>query len=126
MIILVILLTKIFWTSLLGAIANALSAEVCRPEHNIRQTTIQRNIVLHKCPQENNKYYYLIVKFYMFYKVFFIFNYLRGFDFLVFYCLVIYCLVFYCLAFYCLVIFDLYCDWLKQSHEYLLLIRNLV
>ena len=39
-------------------------------------------------------YYYLIVKFYMFYKIFFIFNYFNGFDFLVFYCLVIYCLVF--------------------------------
>jgi hypothetical protein len=32
-------------------------------------------------------YYYLIVKFYMFYKVFFIFSYFKGFDFLVFYCL---------------------------------------
>ena len=30
-------------------------------------------------------YYYLIVKFYMFYKVFFIFNYFGGFGFLVFY-----------------------------------------
>jgi hypothetical protein len=30
----------------------------------------------------------------MFYKVFVIFNYFRGFDFLVFYYLVIYCLVF--------------------------------
>jgi hypothetical protein len=40
----------------------------------------------------------------MFYKVFFIFNYFMGFDFLVFYCLVIYCLAFYCLA-----TFDLYC-----------------
>jgi hypothetical protein len=34
------------------------------------------------------------------YKVFFIFNYFRGFDFLVFYCLVIYCLA----------TFDLYFD----------------
>ena len=71
----------------------------------------------------------------MFYKVFFIFNYFWGFGFLVFYCLVIYCLVFYCLSFYCLVFyclsfyclatFELYCDWSKQSHEYLLPIRNL-
>jgi hypothetical protein len=72
----------------------------------------------------NITFYYLIVKFYMFYKVFFIFNYFRGFDFLVFYCLVIYCLVFYCLSFYCMATFDLYSDWSKQSHEYVLLIRN--
>ena len=52
-------------------------------------------------------YYYLIVKFYMFYKVFFIFIYFWGFGFLVFYCLVIYCLVFYYLVFYCLATFDL-------------------
>jgi hypothetical protein len=55
--------------------------------------------------------YYLIVKFYMFYKVCFIFNYFWGFGFLVF---------------YCPATFDLYCDWSKQSHEYLLQIRNLV
>ena len=61
-------------------------------------------------------YHYLIVKFCMFYKVFFIFNYFWGFGFLVFYCLV----------FYCLATFDLYCDWSKQSHEYLLPIGNLV
>jgi hypothetical protein len=58
-----------------------------------------------------NVYYYLIVKFYMFYKVFFIFNYFWGFGFLVF---------------YWPVTFDLYCDWSKQSDEYLLQIRNLV
>jgi hypothetical protein len=39
---------------------------------------------------------------------------------------VFYCLVFYCLVFYCPATFDLYCDWAKQSHEYLLQIRNLV
>ena len=71
-------------------------------------------------------FYYLIVKFYMFYKVFFIFNYFWSFGFLVLYCLVIYCLVFYYLAFDCLATFDLYCDWSRQSHEYLLPIRNLV
>jgi hypothetical protein len=58
-----------------------------------------------------NSIYYLIVKFYMFYKVFFIFNYFGGFGFLVF---------------YYMATFDLYCDWSKQSHEYLLPIRNLV
>jgi len=47
----------------------------------------------------------------MFYKIFFIFNYFWCFGFLVF---------------YCLATFDLYCDWSKQSHEYLLSIRNLV
>jgi hypothetical protein len=55
-----------------------------------------------------NVYYDLIVKFYMFYKVFFIFNYFWGFGFLVFYCLV----------FYCLVTFDIYCDWSKTIVYY--------
>ena len=63
-----------------------------------------------KYPQSYIYIYYLIVKFYMFYNIFFIFNYFWGFGFLVFYCLVIYCLVFYCLVFYCLATFDLYCD----------------
>jgi len=57
----------------------------------------------------------------MFYEVFFIFNYFWGFGFLVFYCLVFYYMLFYCLA-----TFDLYCDWSKQSHEYLLPIQNLI
>ena len=48
--------------------------------------------------------YYLIVKFYMFYKVFCIFNYFWGCGFLV--------------VIYCLATFDLYCDWSKQFHEY--------
>jgi len=47
----------------------------------------------------------------MFYKVFFIFKYFWSFGFAVF---------------YCLATFDPYCDWSKQSHEYLLPIRNLV
>ena len=69
------------------------------------------------CEITANKYmYYLIVKFYMSYKVFFICNYFWGFGFLVFYSLVIYCLA----------TFDLSCDWSKQSHGYLLPIRNLV
>ena len=52
----------------------------------------QKNHLVQQLEQEQVCYlfstcicnYYLIVKFYMFYKVFFIFNYFRDFDFLVF------------------------------------------
>ena len=52
-------------------------------------------LALHLYTECIKYFYYLIVKFYMFYKVCFIFNYFWDFWFLVFYCLVIYCLVFY-------------------------------
>jgi hypothetical protein len=66
-----------------------------RPQATVLKSSPARRVNSFDCSLNRHEitvYHYLIVKFCMFYKVFFIFNYFWGFGFLVFYCLVFYCL----------------------------------